>query len=441
MLALNFISLSFMIVTQEIIIGAIILLIFNLEFDWRKVLPFALFTGLSSSISITFLPQAGALFNMIIFISMTLLALLVFYKFKLLKSIATMCIVYLMKLIISTLGLPLLKLIHRPDFNAINATLTERLISIGIGTLLFLIIALIIYLFRLKIDMPEDFNKKTALIVVINAIFSVFLLYPNAICLQNNIDKDSYPLLIYNSLSLVIIVLINTFNFIRFGKIELLKQNVEYQNLYIQSLNNMLDGLREFKHDYNNMLQVMQGYISANDMEGLKNYHSQLLTESRKINNIPCLNSYIKDTPPIYGLLLSKASYSEIKNVSFTVTAMCKLKISNIKIYDFCKVLGILLDNAIEAAAESEKKFVELIIGEKPDKSALFIEVSNSCAGTVDTTTIFNDGYSTKEGHMGFGLWNVQKIISKYKNCKLHTKACEKYFSQKIEIMHNNVNA
>ena len=149
----------------------------------------------------------------------------------------------------------------------------------------------------------------------------------------------------------------------------------------------------------------------------------------------------IWDTPPIYGLLLSKASYSEIKNVSFTVTAMCKLKISNIKIYDFCKVLGILLDNAIEAAAESEKKFVELIIGEKPDKSALFIEVSNSCAGTVDTTTIFNDGYSTKEGHMGFGLWNVQKIISKYKNCKLHTKACEKYFSQKIEIMHNNVNA
>ena len=426
--------------TQEIIIGIILILIFNLKFDWKKVFQYSIIMGLTSSISTTFLPQAGSFVFMLIFVIMMLFVLLRFYKFSFLKSVATMCIVYLLKVLVATLCLPIFKLIYRPDFNAANTTTIELLTAQGIGAVLFLIIALIIYLFKYKINIPDDFSKKSALTVVINVILSILLLYPNAVYLQNHMHHDSSPLLIYNSVSLVIIVVINTFNFIRFGKIELLKQNVEFQNLYIQTLNEMINSLRGFKHDYNNMLQVMHGYISANDMEGLKNFHSQLMAESRKINNITPLNSYIKDVPPIYGLLVSKISYSEIKNISLTITVLCEIKINNIRIYDFCKILGVLLDNAIEAAAESEKKFVEFSVREKPDKTSLIIEINNSCAGPIDTTSIFKDGYTTKEGHTGFGLWDVQRIISKYKNLKLHTNARENCFSQKIEIIYNNSN-
>lgn len=440
MIGIKFITLSLIGIIQESIIGVILLLIFNLKVDWKKVFPYALVMGLTGSVSTAFLPQAGPIVYMIIFITMILFTLLCFYKFRLLKSITAMCIVYLLKIVVSTLCLPIFKLFYRPGFNATNITFTEQLISQGLGTVLFIIIALIIYLFKYKIDLPEDFSKKSSVTVVINVILSILLLYPNAVYLQNHMHNDSSPLLIYNSVSLVLIVLINTFNLIRFGKIELLKQNVEFQNLYIQTLNETVDGLRGFKHDYNNMLQVMQGYISANDMEGLKNYHSQLLSESRKINSFAPLNSYIKDVPPVYGLLLSKISYSDIKNVSFNITVTCKLKITNIKICDFCKILGILLDNAIEAAADSEKKFVELSIRENSDKSSLFIEISNSCAGTVDIPSIFKDGYTTKQGHTGFGLWEVQKILSKCKNCRLHTNAWSNFFSQKFEIIYNHTN-
>ncbi|MEN2774327.1 sensor histidine kinase [Acetivibrio clariflavus] len=440
MLAVKFISLSLIGIIQETIIGIILLLIFNLEFNWKKVFSYALVMGLSGSFSATFLRQAGPTAYIFIFVFTALFILLFFYKFSLLKSIMAMCILYLLKAIVSTLCLPIYKLFYRTDFNAVNMTLIEHLISQGLGTVLFIIIALIIYLFKYKIDMPDDFSKKSTVTVVINVIISILLLYPNIIHLHNYMHNETSPLLIYNSISLVFIVLINTINFIKFGKIEILKQNVEFQNLYIQTLNEMIDSLRGFKHDYNNMLQVMQGYISVNDMEGLKNFHSQLLAESRKINNFVPLNSYIKDVPPVYGLLLSKISYSEIKNVTINITVTCKLKITNIKIYDFCKILGILLDNAIEAAAESEKKLVELSIRESPDKSSLFIEITNSCIGTVDISSIFKDGYTTKKDHTGFGLWEVQKILSKYKNCKLYTNVWENYFSQKIEIAYNLTN-
>lgn len=440
MLAVKFISLTLLGLTQEIIIGIFILLIFSLELKWKKVFPYAITMGFTSSISMTFLPQAGSIIYIVIFLVMILLALKFFYKFRLLKSFTAIFMVYFLKAIVNSLLLPIYKLFFRSDFNATNSTLTEQLFAQSLGIVIFLIIVLTVYLFKFKIDIQNDLSKKSALTVIINVILSIFLLVPNFVYLQNYMDSSPSPLLIYNCVSLILIVLINTFNFIKNGKFELLKQNVEFQNLYIKTLNEMIDSLRGFKHDHNNMLQVLHGYISVNDMEGLKNFHSQLLSESRKINNIAPLNSYIKDHPPIYGLLLSKISYTEIKNISFNITVMCKIKIANIKTYDFCKVLGILLDNAIEAAEVSDKKFVELSIRENSDKSSLFIEINNSCIGTVDTTSIFKDGYTTKKEHTGFGLWDVQRITSKYKNFKLHTNAMANYFSQKIEIIYNNTN-
>lgn len=86
---------------------------------------------------------------------------------------------------------------------------------------------------------------------------------------------------------------------------EYLKQCIEFEKQYTSTLNDMLFSLRGFKHDYNNMLQVIDGYILSNDLEGLKKFHSQMMSESRKINNITPLNSYIKDNPAIYGLILS----------------------------------------------------------------------------------------------------------------------------------------
>lgn len=217
---------------------------------------------------------------------------------------------------------------------------------------------------------------------------------------------------------------------------EVLRQNVEFQELYIKTLNEMVDSLRGFKHDYNNMLQVVGGYISVNDMDGLNKFYNQMVNESKKINNFIPLNSYIKDNPAIYGLLLSKISYSEIRKVNFTINVLNKIEIDNIKIYDLCKILGILLDNAIEAAEVSDKKFVELSIRENSDKSCLFIEINNSCNENIDIESIFKDGFSTKKGHTGFGLWQTQKILNKYKNCTLHTSFKHNVFSQKIEIKH-----
>lgn len=365
---------------------------------------------------------------------MILFAIMYIYKFNLLQSIITVCIVYFLKAIVSTATLPALKLMFGDSVNATNLTIIEQVITQVLGLTFLIVIIMLIYLFKAKINIPKDLSEKRTLTVVTNVVLSVFILFPNFIYIQNNMNTRSAPLLIYNSISLILIVIINIFNIIKIGEMEYLKQCIEFEKQYTNTLNDMLFSLRGFKHDYNNMLQVIDGYILSNDLEGLKKFHSQMMSESRKINNITPLNSYIKDNPAIYGLILSKISFSEIMNVAFNVSVICKVEVSSIKIYDLCKVLGILLDNAIEAAAESDKKIAELFIRENASKRCLFIEISNSYSGTIDTESIFDDGYTTKKGHTGFGLCEIKRIIAKYKNCKIYTHSLQNSFLQRIEI-------
>lgn len=433
MLALKAILLALTGVTQEIIVGVFIFVIFNLKIEWKKVFSYAIVMGLTSSISSTFFPQAGSMINMAIFAVATMFLLIFMLKFNILKSIAVMCLVYFYKAIVSLIALPVLKLLYI-KIDATNPTLQQHLIAQAIGIIVLFLILMIIMYFKIKIYIPEDLNRKSTISIVINIVLSVLLLFPNLFYMEEVISSRSPPIFIYNTVSFLLIVLFNIFNFIRLGKLEVLRQNMEFQELYIKTLNEMVDSLRGFKHDHNNMLQVIGGYISVNDMDGLNKFYNQMVHESKKINNFIPLNSYIKDNPAIYGLLLSKISYAEVKNINFTINVLFKIEIGNIKIYDLCKILGVLLDNAIEAAEVSDKKYVELSIRENSDKKCLIIEINNSCNENIDLESIFKDGYTTKKDHTGFGLWETQKIVNGYKNCKLHTSLKYNEFSQKIEI-------
>ena len=124
-------------------------------------------------------------------------------------------------------------------------------------------------------------------------------------------------------------------------------------------------------------------------------------------------------------------------HMQFIINIIDEYNIEKIKIYDLCKILGILLDNALEAAYESSKKYVELSIS-KGSQNAIVIEIINSHAGELNKDKIFENGYTTKPGHSGFGLWEVKKIIERNKNCSLKTSVTDMLFTQKFEIVQND---
>ena len=117
---------------------------------------------------------------------------------------------------------------------------------------------------------------------------------------------------------------------------------------------------------------------------------------------------------------------------------MLDLSTLKMKVYEFARILGIFLDNAIEASSDCDEKIINLTFRNDSKNSRQLITIENTYANKdVDTQKIFEKGISGKENHCGLGLWEVNKLLNKNKNLSLFTTKNEKYFSQQLEIYYN----
>ena len=205
---------------------------------------------------------------------------------------------------------------------------------------------------------------------------------------------------------------------------------------YTQNLEAMYNGLRSFKHDYVNILLSLSGYIEAGDMDRLKFFFESkifptknLITKGdyklNQLSNIGVLE--------IKSLLSVKMIYAHELGIDITIDIPGKVESFLIDTVDLARILGIFLDNAIEAALETEQPQIGLNIIQ--DKAGVSIIISNSFRDNgVMLHNLKRKGFSTKAGHQGIGLWNAQKIISSYDNILLETTMKCSYFIQHIEL-------
>lgn len=99
---------------------------------------------------------------------------------------------------------------------------------------------------------------------------------------------------------------------------------------------------------------------------------------------------------------------------------------------DLYNIIGILLDNAHEAAMKSKRKEVSLQIYKANKK--INIIVANTFKGKINLDEIDNYGYSSKGTNRGTGLHIIKNIISKNKKFTKETRIIDKYFVQSIFI-------
>ena len=100
---------------------------------------------------------------------------------------------------------------------------------------------------------------------------------------------------------------------------------------------------------------------------------------------------------------------------------------------DLARILGIFLDNAIEAAPLAQQPQTGLNIIRH--EAGVSITISNSFQdqGAV-LHKLKQKGFTTKTGHQGIGLSNARKIISSYDNALLETSMQNGRFTQHLEL-------
>ena len=79
------------------------------------------------------------------------------------------------------------------------------------------------------------------------------------------------------------------------------------------------------------------------------------------------------------------------------------------KYLKICEVLGIAIDNAIEAAKVSKEKIVDVEIYEN---NGIIFEIANSFCSTIDLEKLFDSEYSTKNRGTGIGLNYIASLKS-----------------------------
>ena len=374
------------------------------------------------------------------FINLIACPILVYFIFKtsILNSILSEIIPYIASVILILFLPNVYSIIFNIDSSCILTIPLHKLCYSIIEYIFFYILYVFCKKFEFNINIKHNLKAKNNIILLVN--FAVAII---ALSVQSYITTKYSTILPYSIQSSAIFILliyfiISIISLSRTSKLEDTKDNLEEERLYNKTLSILYDNIRGFKHDFNNIVQAIGGYISNNNMEGLKEYYSDLMSDCKKINNLTILNPELINNPAVYSLLTSKYHKAEELGITMNFEVFLDLKTLNIKTYDLTRILGILLDNAIEASSKCNEKEINIIIRkENKANRQLFIIENTYSNKDINTDRIFEKGYSTKNEdgkNHGLGLWEVRQILKKNNNLNLFTTKNKKLFKQQLEI-------
>lgn len=410
--------------------------ILNIEATKKKKFIYILIFSLIAIISMLFIPTP---FNT--FINVIACPIIVYFLFKtnILKAILAEIIPYIAFII----SVSFLSNIYAIVLN-VNS---DAFINIPIHKFAYSSIqyAFVYFIYRFckhygfNINIKDSFKTKSNIILLLNFIIGIIALAIQSYLTTNFADILPYSVRISTILILLIYFIISIFSLSRTNKLEITTENLEEEKLYNKTLSILYDNIRGFKHDFNNIVQAIGGYITTDNMDGLKDYYSDLMTDCQKVNNLAILNPELINNPAVYSLLTSKYHKAEELGIKMDFEVLLDLQTLNIKTYDLTRMLGILLDNAIEASSKCDEKNIYITI-RKDNKASrhLFVIENTYTNKDVNTDRIFEKGYTSKteddgKNH-GLGLWEVREVLKKNNNLNLYTTKNDRLFKEQLEI-------
>lgn len=377
--------------------------------------------------------------NLVNVLAMPVLVLLIF-KTSVLKAVLSQVIVFIIVVLVSTISITIYStLLQVPS----SASLTVPIHKICISLLLYLSLYTIYKLckkFNINISLLDKLKKRITFLLVLNFVIGTIAIGTEYYLLFKYIDLIPNALVFFSLFVLSLYFGISLYSLLRTNKLEITAQSLEDQKMYNKTLNTLYDNIRGFKHDFNNIVQAIGGYLSADNLEGLRAYYKDLLEECQINNNLAVLNPELINNPAIYSLLADKYYKAEKASIKLNLEVMADLSNLNIKVYELSRIFGVLLDNSLEAAAKCENKLVNVIFRNDKKHNKVLIIIQNTYINkNINIDRIFEKGYSSKKDDTsnqkhGLGLWEIKKYLEKNTNLDLYTTKNDEFFTQQFEI-------
>lgn len=404
----------------------------NISTNKSASLKYVLTVSIFANFSNLFVPNP---FRSLLNTALILICIKIYFKTNTIKTILSLIIPTLIAIFCESIITKIFSyIINSNSLLLVSVPLYRLLVALGIQLLMFMVYLFIKYS-KLQISLLENMSKKSKTIFVLNFILAIIALAVQFLITGFYLDKLPIYIVILSNLSLIAYFLLSIYSLTKTTQFELTSLNLEQERENNKILRDMQDDLRGFRHDFSNIMCTIGGYVQVKDMNGLSKYYSQIQKDVIKINNLGALNSDVINNPAVFILISSKYSKALELGIDMNINVFLDLNSLNMKIYEFTRILGILLDNAIEAAKECDERIINIEIRKDSNRNRQLLIIENTYADKdVDTEKIFEKKYSTKPGNSGLGLWEVRQILKKNNNLNLFTTKDDKFFKQQLEM-------
>lgn len=429
-----------MIVLYKIFINIMAIVIFTylaqalygFQRDKSMLFRFVMITAIGTNLLVYLDKYIGMGFRALLALMIIFLMSYVILRFKLIQSIVT-SFIYAIALAVGDISAVFLMVkIYGYQPEEIKSHL---LLSLTADLIIYGTIIIIIFLIRLLRQTQEMTDKykrsitiKTSLymlatfmVIVVN--YSFYFKFIGVV--------DQNILLVNVAIMWMYLILSLYINFTN-SALALKEQQYDQQQDYIKTIDSLINDFRRLKHSYANTIYSFYGYIQENDMKGLQGYYSEIIDETKKMDSNLLLALQKIKVYAVFGLLWNKINEAESKGIEIGVQVPNEVYEVGVKLTDLAEVLGNYLDNAIDAAASSDTKKINISLID--EDGYLTINIANSFDGEIDVKAVSDKGYSTKGPSRGYGLFITKQILSRYTNVLHNTFAEEGIFTQEIVI-------
>lgn len=358
------------------------------------------------------------------------------YFISIILSLTNIVIMIVPDTIVVLFIIGVLKIPPETFYNVYSCTIYPTLAV----NILFIAITFIFKRWLRKIVSIKVSNKLEIISCYTLTLVSIIIIFYNA---YNNIEVISRNLFISSAIMVVFTLIL--YKLVR-QKVENISLIDKYDKLleFIKKYEREIDIEKMLRHETKNQLITIRDKILNNDTYKIEGYINSIIVEHVAFNEEKYSKFQFLPANGIKGLFYYKSMEAEAKGLKLSINvskAVEKSNLSKLSIDEFKqlgRLIGIYLDNAIDASKKTKNKQMGIEIYMR-GKDVEFI-ISNSFEGELDLESIGNKKYTTKGKDHGYGLMLAKKILNSYSCFEATRTVRGGIYSQSLMVKMKKIN-
>lgn len=326
-----------------------------------------------------------------------------------------------------------IKVVHPMLIVIIIHNMIEALLSILLG-----IISASLYNFNRIVN--KKINRYVYYIVI--GMFSSVYVLTLFFTLSEKLSDYVVNLLLFLIIQLIIFWIVYFLINLREKQLihnELVENRLSNLKEYTEYLEQEQRKLRKFKHDYQNMILSLEENLRSSNLQGAKDYLKTFkqYSSSRIMGSELWLFNDFDNIkfPYLKSILIQKTSQAAEQGIKVHFECKYNVECVAMESYDLVRIIGITYDNAIEAVHDFDKDHKKINIMVYRTDGQTEIAIANPVLKSKNLAQIKKEGITTKKGHSGFGLANIDEISNNYSNLLVNYQEVKGWFTVQFVIM------